>query len=98
MTDPASPKQAPTRLRPAKREAIEHAGLRVFGRLGYTRASIDLITEERPESRRARSTITSRTSWDCSPPCTQSRALPAWPTLSSSRSTPASAALTPRPA
>jgi AcrR family transcriptional regulator len=46
MTDPASPRQAPTRLRRAKREAIEHAGLRVFGRLGYARASIDLIAEE----------------------------------------------------
>jgi AcrR family transcriptional regulator len=46
MADPASPKQTSTRLRPAKREAIEHAGLRVFARLGYTRASIDLISEE----------------------------------------------------
>jgi AcrR family transcriptional regulator len=46
MTDPASPKKAPRRLRRAKREAIEQAGLRVFGRLGYTRASIDLIAEE----------------------------------------------------
>jgi len=46
MTDPAGPEQAPTRLRRAKREAIEVAGLRVFGRLGYTRASVDLIAEE----------------------------------------------------
>jgi AcrR family transcriptional regulator len=46
MTNPPSPKQAPTRLRPAKREAIEYAGLCVFGRLGYTRASIDLIADE----------------------------------------------------
>ncbi len=46
MTDPASSRQAPTRLRRAKREAIERAGLGVFGRLGYTRASIDLIAEE----------------------------------------------------
>jgi AcrR family transcriptional regulator len=35
-----------TRLRPAKREAIEHAGLHIFGRLGYARANIDLIAEE----------------------------------------------------
>ena len=46
MTDPASPKKTPTRLRRDKREAIEQAGLRVFGRLGYTRASIDLIAED----------------------------------------------------
>jgi AcrR family transcriptional regulator len=46
MTDPASPRRAPTRLRPAKRVAIERAGLSVFARLGYARASVDLIAEE----------------------------------------------------
>ena len=46
MPDRASLRQAPTRLRRAKREAIEEAGLSVFARLGYARASIDLIADE----------------------------------------------------
>ena len=92
MADPASPKQTSTRLRPAKREAIEHAGLRVFARLGYTRASIDLISEEAGVSTRTIYNHFENKLGLFSAVLLASATVS--PTLSSSKSTPASRAPT----
>jgi AcrR family transcriptional regulator len=46
MMSAPSPPGTRARLRPAKREAIERAARSAFARLGYTRASIDLIAAD----------------------------------------------------